>query len=75
MCKKNNPKMTCDLDIGQHLITNPECANTCTDDNFRIISQAGSYFHLSVVESVYIKTQSPAFVNKKELIFSLGLFK
>ena len=28
--------------IGQHLITNPECAKTYTDDNFRIIGQARS---------------------------------
>ena len=40
MCKNNNPKMNCDWAIGQHLITNPECAKTYTDDNFRIIGQA-----------------------------------
>ena len=31
-------------------------AKTYTDDNFRIIGQARSSFHLSVLESVYIKT-------------------
>ena len=44
--------------IGQHLIANPECAKTYTDDNFRIIRKARSSFHLSVLESVYIKTQN-----------------
>ena len=39
--------------IGQHL-ANPECAKTYTDDNFRIIGQARSSFHLRVLESVYI---------------------
>ena len=33
-CKKNNPKMTCDSAIGQHLITSPECAKKYTNDNF-----------------------------------------
>ena len=37
MCKNNNLKMTCDLAIVQHLITNPEFAKTYTDFNFRMI--------------------------------------
>ena len=61
--------------IGQHLIANPECAKTYTDDNFRIIGQARSSFHLSVLESVYIKTQNPILCRQKEFVFSLGLFK
>ena len=60
MCKKNNSNINCESAIGQHLIANPECAKTYTDDNFRIIGQARSSFHLSVLESVYIKTQNPA---------------
>ena len=64
-----------DSAIGQHLITNPECAKTYTDDNFRIIGQARSSFHLGVLESVYIKTQNPVLCKQKEFIFSLGLFK
>ena len=73
-CKNSNPKMKCDSAIGQHLIKNPECAKTYTDDNFRIIGQARSSFHLSVLESVYIKTQNPVLCKQKEIIFSLGLF-
>ena len=46
MCKNNNGKSTCSLAIGQHLIKNPECAKTYSDDNFRIIGQARSSFHL-----------------------------
>ena len=34
MCKNNNSKITCELAIGQHLITNPECAKTYTYNNF-----------------------------------------
>ena len=75
ICKKKNSKINCESAIGQHLIANPECAKTYTDDNFRIIGQARSSFHLSVLESVYIKTQNPALCRQKEFIFSLGLFK
>ena len=56
LCKKNNSKINCESAIGKHLIANPKCAKTYTDDNFRIIGQARSPFHLSVLESVYIKT-------------------
>ena len=59
MCKNSNSKMKSDSAIGQHRITNPECAKTYTDDNFRISEEARSSFHLGVLESVYIKTQTP----------------
>ena len=75
MCKNSNSKMKSDSAIGQHLITNPECAKTYTNDNFRIIGQARSSFHLGVLESVYIKTQNPVLYKHKEFVFSLGLFK
>ena len=75
MCKKNNYKINCESAIGKHLIANLECAKTYTDDNFRIIRQARSSFHLSVLESVYIKTQYPVLCRQKEFVFSLGLFK
>ena len=74
ICKNNKSKINYESAIGQHLIANPECAKTYTDDNFRIIGQARSSFHLSVLESVYIiKTQNPVLCRQKE--FSLGLFK
>ena len=73
--QNNNPKMTCDSAIGQHLITDPECAKTFPDDNFRIVGQARSSFHISVLESVYIKTQNPTLCKRKDFISSLGLFK
>ena len=58
MCKNSISKMKSDSAIGKYLFTNIECAKTYTDDNFRIIGQARSSFHLSVLESVYIKTQN-----------------
>ena len=54
ICKENNSKINCESAIGQHLIANLECAKTYTDENFWIIGQARSSFHLSVLESVYI---------------------
>ena len=75
MCKNCISKMKSDSAIGQHLITNPECAKTYADDNFRIIGQARSSFHLGVLESVYIKTQNPVLCKQNEFIFSLRLFK
>ena len=73
MCKNISSKIICESAIGQHLITNPECAKTYTDDNFRIIGQARSSFHLGVLESVYIKTQNQSCADK-EFVFSLKLF-
>ena len=54
MCRNSNFKMTSDSSIGHLLIKNPECLKTYSDDNFQIIGQARSSFHLSVLESVYI---------------------
>ena len=75
MCKNSNSIMKSDSAIGQHLIENPECAKTYSGDNFRIIGQAGSSFRLTVLESVYIKTQNPVLCKQNEFILSLGLFK
>ena len=47
MCQSSNSKMKSDWAIGQHLIKNPQCAKTYSDDNFRIIRQARSSFHIS----------------------------
>ena len=74
MCKNISSNINCESAIGQHLITNPECAKTYTGDNFRIIGQARSSFHLGVLESVYIKTQIPVLCRQKEFVFSLKLF-
>ena len=62
ICKISNSKMKSDSAIGQHLIANQECTKTYTDDNYRIIWQARSSFHLGVLESVYIKNSKPSLV-------------
>ena len=71
LCKNINSKINCESAIGQHPLANPECTKTYTDDNFRIIGQARSSFHLSVLESVYIKTQKPVLRKKKDSFFHL----
>ena len=73
--QNDNSKINCELAIGQHLLMNPEGAKTYTDDNFLIIGQARSFFYVSVLESVYIKTQNSVFCKQKDFIFSLGIFK
>ena len=75
MCKNSISKMKSVLDIGQHLIANPECTKTYTEDNFWIIGQARSSFHLGVLESVYIKTRNPVLCKQKEFIVSFEFFK
>ena len=74
MRKNISSKINCESAIGQHLITDPECAKTYTDDNFRNIGQTRSSFYLDVLESVYIETQNPVSCRQKEFVFSLKLF-
>ena len=69
LCKNNNAKINCESAIKQHLITNPECAETCTNDNFRIIGQGRSSFHLSALESFYIRLKTQSCVNKRVSLF------
>ena len=63
LCKNNNSKINCESAIGQHLLTNLECAKTYIDDIFRIIGQGRSPFHLR------LKAQSC--VNRKISFFHL----
>ena len=79
--KKKKKIILSDLIVFFHFFINysnyndKTCAKTYTDDNFRIIGQGRSSFHLSVLESVYIKTQNPVLCKQKDFIFSLGIFK
>ena len=75
ICKSNQSEINCESAIGQHLMQNPEYAKTYIEDNFRITGQARSSFHLSGLESVYIKTQNPVLCRQNEFVFSLGLFQ
>ena len=61
-CKNNNSKINCESAIGQHLIMNPECAKTYTDDNFRIIGQARSSFHFKCFGICLYQDSKPSLV-------------
>ena len=71
LCKNNNSKINCESAIGQHLLTNPECAKTYTDDNFRIIGQGRSSFHLSVLNLFISRLKTQSCVNRKISSFLL----
>ena len=45
ICRNNKSKINCESATGQHLIANPECAKTYTDENFWIVGQATLSFH------------------------------
>ena len=42
--------------IAEHLLNNSDCAKNYRDSNFLIISKARSEYHLSFLESFFIKT-------------------
>ena len=60
LCKNSNSKINYESAI--HLLTNPECAKTYTDDNFRIIGQARLSFHLSVWNLFISRLKKPSLV-------------
>ena len=46
-----------------------------TESRMRQIGQARSSFHLSVFESIYIKSQNPVLYKQKEFTVSLAIFQ
>ena len=61
--------------IGLHLIKNPQCAKNYRDERFSIIAHGRSTFHLSVLESMFIKLKQPSLCRQKEFVYSLKLFR
>ena len=61
MCKNISSKINCASAIGQHLITNPECAKTYTDDNFGVLGKRNR--HLILVFGICLhKDSKPSLV-------------
>ena len=58
----------CGSAIGLHLMQNPECATQYSNDQFSILAKAKSMFHLSVLESTYIKIRKPILCCQKEFV-------
>ena len=76
-CKSStpNPTQTCDSAIGLHLLLNASCAKHYHQDRFRILARGRSAFHLSVLESIFIKTSNPDLCRQKEFVYSLKIYR
>ena len=57
-----------------HLLENPTCANTYTDECFKIIGQATSPYRLSVLEAMNINCSKPILCRNKEFVYHAKLF-
>lgn len=72
----NGRRPTGDLTaIGQHLVDNPECAKHFDDEMFTVLARGRTPFHLSVLESLYIRTRNPVFCRQKQYVYKTNLFK
>ena len=47
--------------IGEHLLNNLECAKNYNDNMFSIVCKGRNMYHLSVLESIFIKTNKLIF--------------
>ena len=61
--------------IGEHLLSNAECAKHFHDEQFKIIARGRTPYHLSVLESIYISTKKPMFCRQKRFVYKTNLFK
>ena len=66
--------ISCDSAVGKHLLSNKSCAETYSDDNFRILYKCRSAFQLKVMEAIYIKLNDPDLCQQKEFVFQQSLF-
>ena len=60
--------------IGEHLLNNLECAKNYNDNKFSIVCKGRNMYHLSVLESLFIKTNKPSLC-KQKLVYNSNLFK
>ena len=71
---RSSQLISCDSAVGKHLLSNKSCAETYSDDNFRILYKCRSAFQLKVMEAIYIKLNDPDLCRQKEFVFQLALF-
>ena len=62
------------LAIAVHLLNNFDCAKNYRDINFSIISKPRSEYHLSVLESLFLKTLKPNLC-KQQYVYKFNLYK
>ena len=60
--------------IAEHLLNNSDCAKNYSDSNFSILSKARNDYHLSVLESLFIKTCKPNLC-KQQYVYKSNLYK
>ena len=60
--------------IGEHLLNNLECSKNYNDNKFSIISKGRNVYHLSVLESLFIKTYKPNLC-KQKFVYNSNLYK
>ena len=55
------------------LLQNPTCAQHYDDSRFSIFAQGRSRFHLSALESTFIKISNPALCGQKEFVYGFKI--
>ena len=60
--------------IAEHLLNNSDYAKNYSDSNFSILSKARKDYHLSVLESLFIKTCKPNLC-KQQYVYKSNLYK
>ena len=71
--KLANSVLHCDSAIGNHLLHNQKWASYYKDNQFFILSNARSDFHLSVLESFFITLRKPNLCRQKEFVYKYKL--
>ena len=72
-CKKKQTNPECDSAIGQHVLKSRQCAANYHEHQFS--DTARSRFHLSVLETTYIKIRHPNLCRQKEFVCIINQFK
>ena len=66
-CKANTrPQQFHESAIGQHLLDNAQCALHYNNDKFSFLARGRSSFHLSALESTFIKSLNPFLCKQKK---------
>ena len=60
--------------ILEHLLNNPSCAENYPDSRFEILSRARNSYHLSVLESLFIRTRKWKQCKQRDF-YNLKLYK
>ena len=70
---ERNQAMAMNSAIGKHLAENATCAKNYRDERFSILGRGRTNFHLSALESTYIKIHRPRLCQQKEFLVNLKI--